>query len=39
MSEKTQGEQLRKELLLEPKNMTETLSAEELKAACDFCEG
>ena len=39
MSEKTQGEQLRKELLLEPKNMTETLSAEELKAAYDFCEG
>ena len=39
MSEKTQGEQLREELLLEPKNMTETLSAEELKAAYDFCEG
>ena len=39
MSEKTQGEQLRKELLLEPQNMTEALAAEELNAACDFCEG
>lgn len=39
MSEKTKGEQLREELLMNPKNLTETMSEEELKAAYDFCEG
>lgn len=39
MSEKTKGEQLREELLMNPKNLTETMTAEELKAAYDFCEG
>ena len=39
MSEKTKGEQLREELLMTPKNLTETMSEEELKAAYDFCEG
>ena len=39
MSEKTKGEQLREELLMNPKNLTETMSAEELKTAYDFCEG
>ena len=32
MSEKTKGEQLREELLMNPKNLTETMSEEELKA-------
>lgn len=36
MSEKTKGEQLREELLMNPKNLTETMSEEELKAAYDF---
>lgn len=39
MSEKTKGEQLREELLLNPKNLTETMSEEELAAAWQFCEG
>lgn len=39
MSEKTKGEQLREELLLNPKNLTETMSEEELSAAWQFCEG
>ncbi|HAL11882.1 MAG TPA: aminopeptidase, partial [Ruminococcaceae bacterium] len=39
MSEKNKGEQLREELLMNPKNLTETMSEEELKAAYDFCEG
>ena len=39
MSEKTKGEQLREELLMNPKNLTETMTAEELKTAYDFCEG
>ena len=39
MSEKTKGEQLREELLMNPKNLTETMPEEELKAAYDFCEG
>ena len=39
MSEKTKGAQLREELLMNPKNLTETMSEEELKAAYDFCEG
>ena len=33
MSEKTKGEQLREELLMNPKNLTEPMTAEELKAA------
>ena len=39
MAEKNQGEQLREELLMNPKNMTETLSQEELQKAQEFCEG
>ena len=36
MSEKTKGEQLREELLMTPKNLTETMSEEELKAALEL---
>ena len=38
MAEKTKGELLQEQLLMDPKNMGELLDDQELKAAQDFCE-
>ncbi len=38
MAEKTKGELLQEQLLMDPKNMGETLPPEEMKRAYDFCE-
>lgn len=39
MPEKTKGEQLREELLMKRRNLTEVLSEDELAKAQQFCEG
>lgn len=40
MSEpKTKGEELKEALCYQPKNLTETMTKEELEQAFDFCEG
>ena len=39
MAEKTKGEQLQEKLLMDPKNMGELLSDQELEAVQSFCEG
>ena len=38
MAEKTKGEQLKEQLLMNPKNMGDTLDDETIQKAFDFCE-